>query len=321
MKKLKLISKFTFALFLSLTTLTSCGDDDTTPTTNTIADFVSNNSDYSSLLAALQRADGGLVNVLSSGEYTVFAPNNAAFSAFLQAKGFSSLEDVPTDVLSQILLNHVVSGTVRSSDLTTGYINNASTATPNGANMSMYINIDVDVTINGASTVTTPNIIVDNGIIHAVNAVIDLPTVVTFAVADPNFSILESALTRSDLTFDFVGTLSTPNGTAPAPFTVFAPTDQAFVDLLAELMVGGLGDIDEPTLKAVLNLHAVAGANVVSSQLTDNMMITTLGGTLTANVTGGATLTDPRNRIANIVAVDVQASNGVIHAINKVVLP
>jgi uncharacterized surface protein with fasciclin (FAS1) repeats len=161
---------------------------------------------------------------------------------------------------------------------------------------------------------------VDNGTIHAVNAVIGLPTVVTFAAADPNFSILVTALTRSDLTFDFLGTLSTANGTAPAPFTIFAPTNDAFVDLLAELNVASLDDIDEPTLKGTLEMHAVAGANVLAAGLSDGMTIGTLGGNITANITNGATLTDANNRVSAIIATDVQASNGVIHAIDKVLL-
>jgi transforming growth factor-beta-induced protein len=289
---------------------------------NTIADFVSNNEDYSILLEALQIADGDLDVVLSGdGPFTVFAPNNAAFTAFLSDNNFDALSDVPTDILSQILLNHVVSGNAVSSTLTTGYeVSSLSTATPNGNNMSLYINTADGVVINGVSTVTAADVSVDNGTIHAVNAVIGLPTVVTFAVADPNFSVLETALTRPDLTFDFVGTLSTAKGTDPAPFTVFAPTDQAFVDLLEELNVDSLDDIDEPTLTATLKMHAVAGANVLAASLSDGLTIETLGGDITANVTGGATLTDANDRVSKIIAIDVQASNGVIHAIDKVLL-
>ncbi|NNK82167.1 MAG: fasciclin domain-containing protein, partial [Flavobacteriaceae bacterium] len=151
--------------------------------------------------------------------------------------------------------------------------------------------------------------------------VIGLPTVVDFALADPDFETLVAALTRSDLTFDFVGALSTPYGTSPAPFTVFAPTNEAFGDLLVELELSGLGDIPEPTLKATLDHHAVAGLNVKSTSLSDNFTVPTLGGNITANVTGGPTLTDANARVSEIIAFDVQASNGVIHVINKVVLP
>ncbi|MDG1161664.1 MAG: fasciclin domain-containing protein, partial [Flavobacteriaceae bacterium] len=79
--------------------------------------------------------------------------------------------------------------------------------------------------------------------------------------------------------------------------------------------------IDEPTLDAVLKVHVVAGANVFDTDLTDNLTVTTLGGDITANVTGGATLTDANGRVSDIIATNVQANNGIIHAINKVILP
>ncbi|MDH3321772.1 MAG: fasciclin domain-containing protein, partial [Flavobacteriaceae bacterium] len=241
------------------------------------------------------------------------APDNSAFSAF----GNPNDND-----LNQILSNHVIVGTTAlSSGLSNSYVNTAATFGNTDKNLSLYINTDSGVTLNGASNVAAADIIASNGVIHAVDAVIDLPTVVDFALADPTFETLVAALTRSDLTFDYVSALSTPNGTSPAPFTVFAPTNTAFSDLLSELNASGLGDIDEPTLKATLDHHAVAGANVQSSGLTDNMTISTLGGDITANVTGGATLTDANGRVSNIIAVDVQAANGVIHAIDKVILP
>ncbi len=167
---------------------------------------------------------------------------------------------------------------------------------------------------------TTADVSVDNGTIHAVDAVIGLPTVVTFAVADPNFSILVTALTRPDLTFDFVGALSTADGTDPAPFTIFAPIDQAFLDLLEELGVASLGEIEEPTLNATLKMHAVAGSNVLASDLSDDITITTLVGDITANVIGETSLTDSSDRVITIIAINVHASNGVIHAIDKVLL-
>jgi Fasciclin domain. len=82
--------------------------------------------------------------------------------------------------------------------------------------MSIYINTTDGVTFNGTSNVTIANIAADNGVIHVVDKVIALPNIVTFATADPNFSILVSALTRED-NFTYVNTLATANGTAPAP--------------------------------------------------------------------------------------------------------
>ena len=85
--------------------------------------------------------------------------------------------------------------------------------------------------------------------------------------------------------------------------------------------MSGLSAINTATLTATLNHHVVAGANVRSTALTNNMTVGTLGGNITANITGGAKLTDANGRISNIVAVNVQATNGVIHVIDKVILP
>ena len=325
MKNLAKFLNLLIIVVLSVSVL-SCNDDDEMEglqvelQTNTIADFVVDNSNnYSSLLAALTKAN--LVETLSgNGPFTVFAPDNDAFSAFLSANGFANLDAVPEDALRQILLNHVVSGAVKSTDLTTGYIQTLSTATPNNSHISMFVNTNGGVKLNGISDVTGADNILDNGVVHLVNEVIGLPTVVTFATADPTFSTLVTALTRADQP-NFVSVLSTSNGTDPAPFTVFAPTNDAFGALLTELGAGGLTDIDAATLTATLNHHVVGGANVTADMLSDAMTVTTLGGDITADITGGAKLTDANGRISNIIAVNVQASNGVIHAIDKVILP
>ena len=323
MKASKIFQK-TMYLFLGSLMLFSCSSDDdnnVVPETGTqnIVEIALGSPDLNNLVAALQRAD--LVQTIQNGNFTVFAPVDQAFNDFLSKKGFASLEAVPVDVLRQILLNHVLVGEAKSSDIITGYQTTEATESTSGNKINMYIDKSSRIKINGMSSVISRDIDASNGVIHLVNAVIELPTVVDFAVADNTFSTLVAALTRSDLTFDYVAALSTPNGTSPAPFTVFAPTNAAFGDLLAELGASGLSDIDEPTLKATLDLHAVAGANVLAAGLIDDMPIGTLGGEITANVTGGATLTDSNGRISNIVVTDVQAANGVIHVIDKVVLP
>ena len=290
------------------------------PTTNNIVDVAVGSENLSTLVAALERAD--LVTTLANqGPFTVLAPSNEAFNTFLSDNGFNNIDDVPVDVLNNILRNHVVGGRLESTDLTTGYASTFATTPASDANMSIFIDISNGVKFNGISSVTDADISADNGIVHVVDAVIGLPSVVTFAVADPTFSTLVAALTRDDLTTDFVGVLSTATGTSPAPFTVFAPTNDAFGSLLSELGIAGLADIDEPTLEAVLKNHVVAGANVFDTDLTDNLTITTLGGDITANVTGGVTLTDANGRVSDIITTNVQANNGIIHAINKVILP
>jgi uncharacterized surface protein with fasciclin (FAS1) repeats len=315
MKSIKSIGMW--FLLLGLVTMTSCGDDEDPVTEDkSIATIATETASLSILVEALQKAD--LVSVLDGTDnYTVFAPTNDAFGDLLTANGFDSLDDVPTETLRSILLNHVVNGTVLSSALTTGYVKTNATEATTGNNLDLYINTDGGVRLNGVSSVTTPDISASNGVVHIVNAVIGLPTVVTFATADNTFGTLVAALTRSDLTTDFVGVLS-GNG----PFTVFAPTNDAFGDLLTELGAAGLGDIDVNTLDAVLKYHVVNGANVLASTLTDDMTVTSLQSSdFTIDLDNGAEIVDANGRRAGIIVTDVQSSNGVVHVINKVLLP
>ena len=309
-KKIGLVLLGTFVL-------TSCSDDDDNYDKN-VYNIVAKDADFSNLKAAIDKA--GLATTLqSSGTFTVFAPSNAAFTAFLQANGFASLEQVPTATLKEILLNHVLSTEVKAAQVTTGYV---STLAKGGAsssrNLSMYINTSNGVKINGVSNVTKTDIDATNGVIHKVDAVIGLPTIVTHATANPNFTTLVAALTRNDMP-NFVSILS---GTANSPFTIFAPNNTAFSGLLTELNLSGLSAIPQATLENTLKYHVVAGANVASTDLTNNMNVTTFqGGKFTITTTGGAKITDAKNRVSNIVATDVQCSNGIIHVIDKVILP
>ena len=309
-------------LLISLTTLKSCNnnDDENVQDVSTIVNLAVDSADLTSLVAALDRAN--LVSALNGeGPFTVLAPTNDAFAAFLSANNFNSLEEVPVDILTKVLLNHVISGSLISTDLSTGYANTLATSAASQTPLSIYVDTSNGVRFNGVSSVSAADILAVNGVIHKVDAVIGLPNIVTFATADPNFSTLVSALTRSDLTTDFVGVLSTDSATAPAPFTVFAPINDAFNRLLIELDLASLSEIDEPTLDIVLKYHVVGGANVLDSNLTDNLTVSTLSGDITADITGGARLTDSSGRVSDIIATNVQANNGVIHAINKVILP
>ena len=219
------------------TTFTSCNedDDDMDPQSN-IVELAVATDDLSSLVAAVQRA--GLVDALSdaSANYTVFAPTNAAFAAFLSANNFNSVDDVPVEVLQQVLLNHVLGTEVKAADVTTGYFNTLATYSTTTSNIDMFISTASGVVINGSSTVVTTDIDASNGVVHVVDAVIGIPKVPTFAAANPDFSILVQALTRSDLSTNYVEDVLNGDG----PFTVFAPTNDAFTDLLAELQVSSL---------------------------------------------------------------------------------
>lgn len=305
------------ALFAIFTV--SCDDDDNNVVVdNTITGKATATANLSILVQALVKAD--LATTLKgAGPYTVFAPTNDAFTAFLATTPYATINDVPKEALTQILLNHVVTGAVKSTDLTTGYIKTLAKGTASTSNnLSMYVNTTAGVKLNGVATVTTADIMASNGVIHIVDKVIDLPTIVTHAAANANFSTLVSVLNRSGQP-NFITALS-----ATGPFTVFAPTNAAFTALNTELAPGGIAGVSAANLTKVLQYHVVSPANVLAASLTEGQVVTpilTPTQTFTIQLTGGAKIKDASNRISNIIITDVQCSNGVIHAIDKVLLP
>lgn len=142
-----------------------------------------------------------------------------------------------------------------------------------------------------------------------------LKNIVQLAQGNPNLTILVQAVVAAGLDDDLSGT---------GPFTVFAPTDAAFAALLDELDVTALGDIDSDLLLAVLKYHVVSG-KVLAGSLTDGQTVTPIlggvGNTFEIDLTGGAKIVDANDRVANITATDIAASNGVVHVIDKVILP
>ena len=156
-------------------------------------------------------------------------------------------------------------------------------------------------------------------VVHVIDQVILVPNVVATAVANPNFSILVAALTDERLAkADFANTLS-----GDGPFTIFAPTNEAFTALLASNEEwNGLADIPAETLEAVLKYHVIVGDNINASEITDGAKPTTFeGNTFVINTTDGVVITDVAGKESNVILADVQASNGVIHAIDRVLIP
>ncbi len=315
------MKKFFLGAFLALSALlsfTACDDDDDAVTPQTISALAEKNADLTSLFAALKRA--GLEETLKgAGPFTVFAPTNAAFTKFLADNKFANLEAVPVDLLKNVLLNHVVSGDFTSTTVPAGYVSSLSEVTLGGTKLplSLLIQKTSGVKVSNA-TVTTPNVDASNGTVHVIDAVIGLPTVVTHALNNPAFTTLVAALTRSDLGVNYVQTLS-----GAGPFTVFAPTNDAFADLLKELNFTGLAAIPANVLNAVLQYHVVSGANARAGGLTNGQKIKTFqGADLTIEKSGTTvTILDARGRKAPVAIADVQGTNGVVHAIGKVILP
>ncbi|WP_299116035.1 fasciclin domain-containing protein [uncultured Winogradskyella sp.] len=340
---MKIISK-TFKLltvFLLVLGVTGCSDDDDNNgggvQSTTVVDVALANG-LTSLAAALQATD--LVTTLQgTGPFTVFAPDNAAFDDLLMATGLD-LDNLTADqetLVRNILLNHVIIGnSIPAQALIDGGSGYESTASPGpvtNTTLSLYYNVVAGtVEINGGSDVTggadvtTPDLTATNGTVHIIDAVIALPTIATFATTNGALSTLVDALAFADtgtptVQPSYIDVVS--DGDA-GPFTVFAPTNTAFGDVLTELSLSGFGEgageLNAATTDAVLLMHIV-NANVQSSGL-PNGAVMTLGGEITADNTA-FTLTDGLDREIGIITtlVDIQATNGVVHVVDTVIRP
>ncbi len=281
-----------------------------------IADHAIANPDLTTLVTALGLAD--LVGAVQGpGPLTVLAPDNAAFEEFLG-------DTDPTTILpllTNTLLNHVLAGSITSSmlvEMGEGYTTSSATNADEDA-ISLYFNTTSGVEFNGVSTVTAADIIATNGVIHAVDAVVGLPTIATFATANPALSGLVAAIQRADEgdnVINWLPAISNPD----LLFTVFAPADPAFDVLLEDLGANNLGEVDPAAVNGLLTLHVVNNANVRSTDLGDlGGVIPTIGGNLSLN---GLVITDGDGNDINILApslVDIQAINGVVHAVDYVI--
>ena len=254
---------------------------------------------HDSLVAALTHAD--LVTTLQgAGPFTVFAPTDTAFAeAGIDLSTFDTPEENAT--LTAILLHHVVSGSVPSSALSDGMF----ATTVNGDRVQFGVDGN-GVTVSNAN-VTTPDVLASNGIIHVIDKVmippVDIPST---AQTTGIHNSLVAAVIQAEL-------LATLQG--PGPFTVFAPTDQAFADAGIDLAA-----LDTPEGKATLSdilLYHVVGADVPAANVTECMTADAVNGQpLAFTVDGGVMVND-----ANVVLTDVISSNGLIHVIDKVLTP
>jgi len=245
------------------------------------------------------------------------APTNAAFQNLLDSNpAWNALSDIDNETLTSVLLFHVIPADVKAADLTDSYASTLSTG-PNDEAIVMQIDVTGGVQFNGSASPVTTDVATTNGTVHIIDEVMLPPSVVNLALNNPTFSTLVAALTRSDLTTDYVSVLS-----GAGPFTVFAPTNDAFQALLdSNSDWNGLNDIPVATLEAVLNYHVVAGANVQSKQLSNDQEVAALGGSFTIDLTDGAKIRTSSDQTVNIILTDAQGSNGVVHVVDAVLLP
>ncbi|HRE89887.1 MAG TPA: fasciclin domain-containing protein, partial [Myxococcota bacterium] len=269
------------------------------PTTNTIADIVTTDPEFSTLASAVTAAGLG-TTLAGTGPFTVFAPTNAAFDALPAGTLAALLED--TEALTDVLLYHAIVG---------AEVNAETVVTLPRATAANEVDIKITVTngevfLNDTVKVSRTNIESDNGIIHVIDAVLVPPPTLAGHLDDPDFTLLKTAVTAAELTATLDG---------EDPYTVFAPTNAAIQAIgSAEELQALLGN--KPKLTDLLLHHVVAGKKYASEVVAATSLEMANGLTLPVTTEGGAKIGN-----AMIVTTDVYARNGVIHVIDAVLVP
>jgi transforming growth factor-beta-induced protein len=299
-KATTLFSTFTL-FFLSLISMSSCD-------TASNKDIVDTASEKAKTLTVAIKAAGLVETLQGAGPFTVFAPTDAAFAA-IQSDVDNLLKPENKDQLIKVLKCHVVSGKLLSKDLKDGQ----TLTTIDGEKLNVSLMGDGRLMV-GDVHITTPDIMTKNGVIHVVDKVI-LPKMAEKMVAKMNIVTIAAANAKTlSAAISAAGLSETLQ--ADGPFTVFAPTDAAFsaiqkdVDRL-------LKPENKAKLATVLTYHVVSG-KMMAADLKDGQELTTVQGSkLKVSIKNGVVMVGN----ATVTAADVDASNGVIHVIDKVLMP
>ncbi|KPZ64106.1 Immunogenic protein MPT70 precursor [Pseudoalteromonas sp. P1-16-1b] len=288
-----------------------------TAPTNNIIETAQQAGNFSTLLAALDAASLTSALADESSEFTVFAPTDAAFEA-IGSNFLNTLLANPT-VLADILKQHVLVGSVDS--VTAMSLNGQSAETLLGNTLPVAINAETNMLSFGGANIIVKDIMTTNGVIHVIDSVIisdvTLPqstnTIADIASADGNFTTLLAALTATGL--DTL--VADPDNT----FSVFAPTDAAFAALGQDTINALLADTD--TLRDILLYHVFPDATVLSDDAvsianSNSNKVEMANGDMAAisYVDSSLFIND-----SAITEANVTASNGVIHVLNKVIMP
>ncbi|HOA21302.1 MAG TPA: fasciclin domain-containing protein [Anaerolineaceae bacterium] len=268
------------------------------PQPQTIVDIAVADGRFSTLVTALQAA--GLVDTLKGdGPFTVFAPTDEAFAKLPAGTVEALLADIPA--LTDILLYHVANGKALAADV----VGLSTVDTLNGIPVKVTVT-DGKVFLNESQVVIT-DIAADNGVIHVIDSVLLPPKdIVDIAVEDGRFTTLAAALQAAGLVETLKG---------EGPFTVFAPTDEAFAKLPEGTVEALLADI--PALTDILLYHVAEGRQFAADVVKLDKIATAQGKSATISLMDGAAKIDG----AQIVLTDILAANGVIHVIDSVILP
>lgn len=309
--------KLILIFFAFILTAVSCtkmppgGDDDK----KTIFQRIASDGRFTILTAAVSKA--GLASTLNSkkNSLTLFAPTDEAF----RNAGLGDpkvLAEIDEQTLKNILLYHVLGSEVKSKDIPQA----SNTAVQTLANSNIFVTKTANsrVFVNGISVIQRDLDCV-NGVIHVLGGVLSpaTGTIVATAQGNPDLSFLVAAVLRASQGSTNVAAVLSSAG----PFTVFAPTNKAFQDAGFNT-IASIQAADPAVLTNILTYHVIA-ARVFSSDLVNNSTPTTVnGGTVKILLSSGAQVKGNSNVIpSNIIKTNILTTNGVVHVIDRVLLP
>jgi uncharacterized surface protein with fasciclin (FAS1) repeats len=295
-----------FAIFMA-----ACKKDAVVAAAKTIAVQLAADTDYSLLTAALTKA--GLTDALTKGDLTFFAPNNAAFTAAKIDKAYID-NAANTEALKALLNYHIIATKLDTAAIPKGA--NTSKATSAGANLFIS-KVGSKISVNGIE-VTKPNTAAGNGVFHQIGRLLTAPTgtMIQALQGNSNLSYLVAAILKCKLEAAF----GTEN------ITAFAPINQAFIDAGYKTIadIQALDATKTATLANILQYHIV-NARAFSTNLTNSQQITMANkAMLRVGIdNAGVTLLGIGNgtKVTNVTTLNGIATNGVIHVIDRVLLP
>ena len=333
--KTTLLKSVLFALIAAFA-FTGCSDDDDDDNNNqdqgsTLTATLSADARFSILVEALEKTGLDATLDASGDSYTVFAPNNAAFTQLFDNLGVADVDAaiaaLGESTVRDILLYHVLNAEVTSSDISDGYVTTLS-ENGSGNGIDAYLSTTGGVMINNKAEVVDADISANNGVAHEIDLVLNTPSGYELLAANPDYSNLESSLNLAD--GNLVSTLSDTSTT----FTIFAPNNTAFDTLIAN--TPGVSDLAElastlgtDVLANVLLYHVVSGdvrADALSTGEVDNLASDGMGGNLNffVNLQQNAVVIIDDNSTspdATVTATNITAANGSVHLIDNVLLP
>lgn len=269
-------------------------------------DIVGVASDNAKTLAAAVTAAGMVETLKGKGPFTVFAPTDNAFAA-IQSDVDNLLKPENKAQLGKVLMCHVFDGKIMANDLKDGQ----ELTSVDGNTVKVTVMDDGKIMV-GDAHITVSDVIASNGIVHLIDKVL-LPPVSMIMPKDIVDIAAESAKTLA-AAVTAAGLVETLKGTGP--FTVFAPTDAAFAEIQPDID-NLLKPENKEQLSKILTYHVVSG-KTMAADLKDGQMITTVEGTmLKVTISNGKVMING----ANVISADIPASNGVIHVIDKVLMP